>query len=154
MLPDTFKMDYKFVLAGFSGWNNTEVMDIIRKESGNIIYLGYLSEQELAYLYNLANVFIYPSFYEGFGLPPLEAMACGTPVIVSRVSSMPEICGDAAYYVDPMKMSSISEAIYTVATNENLKNILKGKGLLQAEQYNWDKSAQEHLAVFREVMHT
>jgi glycosyltransferase involved in cell wall biosynthesis len=153
-LPDAFKLEYKFILAGFSGWKNTEVMEIIRKESGNIIYLGYLSEQELAYLYNLASVFLYSSFYEGFGLPPLEAMACGAPVIVSRVSSMPEICGDAAYYVDPMEMNSISEGIYAVATDENIKNILRKKGFHQAERYNWNKSAQEHLAIFREVLHT
>jgi glycosyltransferase involved in cell wall biosynthesis len=153
-LPEAFKRKHKFILAGFSGWKNAEVMEIIRKEKGNIVYLGYLSEQELAWLYNLASVFIYPSFYEGFGLPPLEAMSCGTPVIVSRVSAIPEICGEAAYYVDPMEMNSISEGIYTVATNDQLRNDLSKKGIKQAEQYSWDKSAQEHLKVFKEVLPT
>lgn len=151
-LPDAFKKEYKFLLAGFSGWNNAEVMEIICQEKGNIIYLGYLSDRDLANLYNLATMFIYPSLYEGFGLPPLEAMACGTPVIVSRVSSMPEICGDAAYYVDPLDVNSIAEGIYAMATNEKMRKELVQKGLHKAKTFNWDTSAKEHLAVFKKVM--
>ena len=151
-LSDAFKKEYKFLLAGFSGWNNAEVMEIICNEKGNVIYLGYLSDRELAYLYNLAGVFIYPSLYEGFGLPPLEAMACGTPVIVSRVSSMPEICGDAAYYVDPLDVRNISESIYTVATDDSLRKNMIRKGLRTVKSYNWDTSAKEHLSVFKEVL--
>jgi len=151
-LPDTFKKEYKFLLAGFSGWNNAEVMDIICRGKGNIIYLGYLSDRELAYLYNLASVFIYPSLYEGFGLPPLEAMACGAPVIVSRVSSMPEICGEAAYYVDPLNVSDIAEGIYTMTTNKDLRKFFIDKGLQKVKLFDWDTSAKEHLAIFNEVM--
>ena len=151
-LPDAFKKEYKFLLAGFSGWNNAEVMEIICKEKGNIIYLGYLSDREISYLYNLASVFIYPSLYEGFGLPPLEAMACGTPAIVSRVSSMPEICGDAAFYVDPLDTAGMAEGIYTVAMNDNLRKELTRKGLQRASTFNWDRSAKEHVSVFQEVM--
>jgi glycosyltransferase involved in cell wall biosynthesis len=154
MLPDSFKQEYKFLLAGFSGWNNAEIMEIICREKGNVIYLGYLADRELAYLYNLASVFIYPSLYEGFGLPPLEAMACGTPVIVSRVSSLPEICSDAAYYVDESDIRSISEGIYTVATDDALRKNLIKKGLRRARTYTWDKSAEEHLVVFKEVLQT
>lgn len=151
-LPESFKKEYKFLLAGFSGWQNAEIMEIICREKGNIIYLGYLSDRELAYLYNVASVFIYPSIYEGFGLPPIEAMACGAPVIVSRTSSMPEICGDAAYYVDPNKIMDIAEGIYTVATSESLRKDLRKKGLKKSRSFNWDKSAREHLLVFHEVM--
>jgi glycosyltransferase involved in cell wall biosynthesis len=151
-LPDAFKKEHKFLLAGFSGWNNAEVMDIICREKGNIIYLGYLSDRELAYLYNLASVFIYPSLYEGFGLPPLEAMACGAPVIVSRVSSMPEICGEAAYYVDPLDVTDIAEGIYTMTTNNNLRKLFIDRGLQKVKMFDWDTSAKEHLAIFNEVM--
>ena len=100
-LPDSFKKEYKFVLAGFKGWNNLEVMKIINEKQKNIVYLGYLSDHELAYVYNLATVFLYPSLYEGFGLPVLEAMASGTPVITSNTSSLPEVAGDAAVLIDP-----------------------------------------------------
>jgi glycosyltransferase involved in cell wall biosynthesis len=127
-------------------------MEIIRREKGNILYLGYLSDRELAYLYNLASVVIYPSLYEGFGLPPLEAMACGSPVVVSNVSSMPEICGEAAYYADPLNTQSIAESIYTVATDDGLRNNLIEKGLQRVKNYTWDKSTREHVSVFQEVL--
>jgi glycosyltransferase involved in cell wall biosynthesis len=151
-LSDKFKREHKFLLAGFSGWSNAEVMEIIRREKGNILYLGYLSDRELAYLYNLASVVIYPSLYEGFGLPPLEAMACGSPVVVSNVSSMPEICGEAAYYADPLNTQSIAESIYTVATDDGLRNNLIEKGLQRVKNYTWDKSTREHVSVFQEVL--
>jgi glycosyltransferase involved in cell wall biosynthesis len=141
------------VLAGFSGWKNDEVMDIIRREHDNIVYLGYLSDLELAYLYNLASVFIYASLYEGFGLPPLEAMACGTPVIVSRSSSIPEICGDAAYFVDPHSIDSISEGMTKVFSDSELRKSLVQRGLARAQSFTWDQSARSHLALFSEVLH-
>jgi len=151
-LPDAFKKEYKFLLAGFSGWHNAKIMEIICQEKGNIIYLGYLPDRELAYLYNVASAFIYPSIYEGFGLPPIEAMACGSPVIVSRTSSLPEICGDAAYYVDPKKITDIAEGIYTVSTNERLRRDLRKKGLKKAQSFNWEQSAKDHFMVFNGVM--
>ena len=141
------------MLAGFSGWKNSEIMDIIRREGENIIYLGYLSNLELAYLYNLASAFIYASLYEGFGIPPLEAMACGTPVIVSRSSSLPEVCGDAAYYVDPLSVDSISEGMYKIFSDSEIKEDLVRRGFAHAKSFSWDKSAQSHLSLFNEVLH-
>jgi glycosyltransferase involved in cell wall biosynthesis len=79
-------------------------------------------------------------------------MACGTPVIVSRVSSMPEICGEAAYYVDPLKVTEIAEGIYTMTTNTRLRKSFIEKGLQKVKMFDWDTSAKEHLAIFREVM--
>lgn len=152
-LPDAFKKECKFVLAGFSGWKNAEVRDIIRREGRNIVYLGYLSNLELAYLYNLASAFIYASLYEGFGLPPLEAMACGTPVIVSRSSSLPEVCGDAAYYVDPLRVDGISDGMYKVFSDSAMRENLVQKGFVHAKAFTWDKSAQSHLSLFNEVLH-
>jgi glycosyltransferase involved in cell wall biosynthesis len=152
-LPAAFKKECKFVLAGFSGWKNDEVMDIIRREHDNIVYLGYLSDLELAYLYNLASVFIYASLYEGFGLPPLEAMACGTPVIVSQSSSLPEVCGDAAYFVDPHSIDSISEGMTKVFSDSELRKSLVQRGLARAQSFTWDQSARSHLSLFSEVLH-
>lgn len=151
-LPQNYKKEFKFLLAGFSGWNNAEVMNLIEQEKENIVYLGYLSNLELAYLYNLADVFIYPSLYEGFGLPPLEAMACGTPVIVSNLASIPEVCGESVYYVDAYDVASIAEGIYKIATDEAMRNDMVKKGLERVKLFNWDKSAIEHLAVFHEVL--
>jgi glycosyltransferase involved in cell wall biosynthesis len=151
-LPNAFKKEYKFVLAGFSGWKNEEVMKIIKKEKDNIVYLGYLSNEELAYLYNLASLFLYPSLYEGFGLPPLEAMACGTPVIVSNNSSLPEVCQDAAYYIDPRSIESISDGILKVISDNELRSALKQKGIDRANMFSWDTSARKHLSLFHEVL--
>ncbi len=152
-LPEAFKKECKFVLAGFSGWKNKEIMDIIRRERDNIVYLGYLSNLELAYLYNLASAFIYASLYEGFGIPPLEAMACGTPVIVSRRSSLPEVCGDAAHYVDPLRVDSISDGMYKVFSDSAMRENLAQRGFARAKTFTWDKSAQSHLSLFNEVLH-
>ncbi len=152
-LPETFKKEYKFVLAGFSGWKNREIMDIIKREEKNIVYLGYLSNLDLAYLYNLASGFIYASLYEGFGIPPLEAMACGTPVIVSRSSSLPEVCGDAAYYVDPLSVDSILEGMSRVFSDSELQKKMVQKGRARAQSFTWDQSARNHFSLFSEVLH-
>jgi glycosyltransferase involved in cell wall biosynthesis len=152
-LPEAFKKEIKFVLAGFSGWKNREIMDIIKREDKNIVYLGYLSNLDLAYLYNLAGGFIYASLYEGFGIPPLEAMACGTPVIVSRSSSLPEVCGDAAYYVDPLSVDSISEGMYKIFDDSALREKLTRRGVIHAKSFSWDDSARSHLSLFNEVLH-
>jgi glycosyltransferase involved in cell wall biosynthesis len=152
-LPEAFKKECKFVLAGFSGWKNKEIMGIIKREGRNIVYLGYLSNQDLAYLYNLASGFIYASLYEGFGIPPLESMACGTPVIVSRSSSLPEVCGDAAYYVDPLSVDSISEGMYKVFDDSALREGLIRQGVVRAKSFSWDESARNHLSLFNEVLH-
>jgi glycosyltransferase involved in cell wall biosynthesis len=151
-LPQAFKREYKFVLAGFSGWNNDEIMNSIRREKENILYLGYLSDPDLAYLFNLASLLIYPSLYEGFGLPPLEAMACGTPVIVSNSSSLPEVCKDAAYYIDPLSIESIREGIVKVISDSELRSMLRQKGLERAQLFSWDTSARKHLSLFNEVL--
>lgn len=143
-LKKDFKEDFPLVLIGFKGWENKEVMELIEKESSHIRYLGYLSDRELAFVYNRATIFVFPSLYEGFGLPPLEAMACGTPVIVSNTSSMPEVCGDAAYYVDPKTAANIADGIEKVASDSALQETLRKKGLARAAQFSWERSAKEH----------
>jgi glycosyltransferase involved in cell wall biosynthesis len=145
------RKDYKLVLAGFKGWENQEIMAVIRELKEDVYYLGYLPDTDLGKLYGLAELFVYPSFYEGFGLPPLEAMACGCPVIVSRAASLPEVCGDAAYYVDPLEPSSIRKGMGRVLTEELLRTALISKGLARVAEFSWEKSARAHLAVFEEV---
>ncbi len=148
--PDLRK-DYKLVLAGFKGWENQEIMAAIRELKEDVYYLGYLPDTDLGKLYGLAELFVYPSFYEGFGLPPLEAMACGCPVIVSQAASLPEVCGDAAYYVDPLEPSSIRQGMERVLTEELLRTALISKGFKRAGEFSWEKSARAHLAVFEEL---
>jgi glycosyltransferase involved in cell wall biosynthesis len=118
----------------------------------NIIFTGYISDRELNSLYRNAALFVYPSLYEGFGIPPLEAMGCGVPVVVSNVASLPEVCGDAAYYVDPRNVESISEGIYRVLTDENLRNTLILKGLERIKLFSWEKAAKEVLNVYDEIL--
>jgi glycosyltransferase involved in cell wall biosynthesis len=100
-----------------------------------IRFLGFVPDKDLAALYSAAEAFIFPSLYEGFGIPPLEAMACGCPTLVSRVASLPEVCGCAAYYVNPLDVNSIAEGISQVIQNDRIRNYLKVQGLEQARKF-------------------
>lgn len=151
-LNDDIKSEYKLVLVGFKGWENREIMDIVNKNKENIYYLGFVSDEELAKVYNLASLFVFASFYEGFGLPPLEAMACKTPVVCSNLTSMPEICLDAAIYCDAYDVSDIARKIELVLKDDDLKKQLIEKGFKRAAEFTWKKSADEHLKVFKEVL--
>ncbi len=140
------------MLVGFSGWKNAQIMQIVQANTQDIRHLGYIPEKDLAGLYNLSELLIYPSFYEGFGLPPLEAMACGTPVIVSNTSAIPEVCGEAAIYVNPMDSDQIAQAIATLLNDNALRNKLSNTGKARAQLFSWDKAAEQHLMLFRKVM--
>jgi len=151
ILPDYVKKDFSLVLVGFSGWKNREIMNSLNKKKGKVIYTGYISEKELPFIYNKASVFIFPSFYEGFGLPPLEAMACGCPVIVSNRTSLPEVCGDAVFYVDPNSPENIRDGILKVLEDEELRKNLSKKGIQRAKSFTWEKTAKNILKIFEEV---
>ena len=114
-------------------------------------FLGYLPEATLAVMYRLAGVFVFPSLYEGFGLPPLEAMASGTPVVTSNVSSLPEVAGDAAVLVDPYEPEAIADGIYRVLTDEALRCDLRRRGLARARQFSWETSVQRVREIYAEV---
>jgi glycosyltransferase involved in cell wall biosynthesis len=146
------KDDLPLILVGFKGWENKEIMQEIEKNQEYIRYLGYITDTELAHIYNLATIFIYPSLYEGFGLPPLEAMACGTPVIVSNVASLPEVCGDAALYIEPMDLQDIKDKILTLLGDEKLREELSKKSKAQAALFSWESSALEHFSVFEKIL--
>ena len=114
-------------------------------------FLGYLPEVTLAVMYRLAGVFVFPSLYEGFGLPPLEAMASGTPVVTSNVSSLPEVAGDAAILVDPYDPRSIADGIYRVLSDERLRRDLRRKGVARAGMFSWEQSVRRVRAIYGEV---
>ena len=154
ILPLDIKKRYKLVLAGPQGWNNKEIRQMIEKDMDHIVLLGYLSDQDLCVAYNLASIFIYPSFYEGFGIPPLEAMACGTPVIASNTSSIPEVCGNCALYIDPKNYEELSDKIEFLLKKDELRQILRLKGQERARLFSWEKSAFEHLQAFNKILRT
>jgi glycosyltransferase involved in cell wall biosynthesis len=114
-------------------------------------FLGYLPEETLAVMYRLAGVFVFPSLYEGFGLPPLEAMASGTPVVTSNVSSLPEVAGNAAVLVDPYDPDAIADGIERVLTDDKLRRDLRGKGIARARQFSWEASVRRVREIYEQV---
>ena len=122
--------------------------------NNKIIYVDIDNDGDLIRLYQSADLLLFPSLYEGFGLPALEAMACGCPVVASNVASLPEVCGDAAYYVAPDNIENIAEGMYKVLTDNELRQSLIRKGIERAKLFNWEKSAKEHLKVFEDILNS
>jgi glycosyltransferase involved in cell wall biosynthesis len=151
-LKPLWRKEFKLVFAGLQGWENKAIWEQIQQLREDVLYLGYVPISDLGKLYNRASLFVYPSFYEGFGLPPLEAMACGCPVVVSQEASLPEVCGEAAHYVNPHEVDSIAAGIEKVLDDEAYRQGLVTKGLGRGGQFTWEKSAREHLRVFEEAM--
>jgi glycosyltransferase involved in cell wall biosynthesis len=123
------------------------------KISEKVVFLDRVSDEDLAELYRGAKAFIFPSLYEGFGIPPLEAMACGCPVIVSQVASLPEVCGEAAYYINPYDIESIAQGIYQVITDDNLRQKLRFQGLEQVKKFSYQKTAQQLIDILSDCKH-
>ena len=140
-------------LAGGSGWLYEETEQIVAelKLEKKVRFLGRVSDLELMMLYSLADVFVFPSFYEGFGVPPLEAMACGTPVITSNTSSLPEVVDDAAIMINPHKIHEIASAINRVVENKQLQEDLRQKGYTRAAHFTWVRSAQKMLSIYQQL---
>ncbi len=147
-------LDPPLVFAGEHGWLADEVYSLVEELDlrDRCFFLGRVSTAELVYLYNAARVLAHPALYEGFGLPPLEAMACGTPVIVSNVSSLPEVVGNAALLVDPTDVEAWTVALHRLLTDDALWNELREKGFERARQFSWEQTARETLAVYRNVV--
>jgi len=148
---------FKFVIGGKK---DPRFYPRVEKKMGElflkdrVVFLDYVPEKDLPHLYSEAAAFVFPSLYEGFGMPPLEAMACGCPVVASNTASLPEVCGDAAYYVDPYDVESIAQGMHKVLTDEALKRNLIEKGLERVKLFSWEKAAKEHLKVFEEVLNS
>ena len=143
-------LKYKLVIAGESGWANEKIFEEIRKSpyKNNIQIINSVPDEDKEYFYNLSSLFVYPSFFEGFGFPPLEAMKCGVPVICSNNSSLPEIAGEAAIMVYPDKPEEICQAMKEILTDQNLRENLIQKGLQKSAKFSWLKTAKETLKIF------
>ncbi len=143
---------YKLVIAGEKGWKGTEIFSEIKNSPylKDILKLGFISPEDKPYFYNLASLFIYPSFFEGFGFPPLEAMKCSVPVIASNNSSIPEIVGSAGILVDPEKPQEICSAMKEILLSKELVSKLKEKGVAQSRKFSWKKTAEETLKLIHQ----
>lgn len=141
----------KLVLVGKLGWKNEMVEKLIRENKEKIIVTGFVEDQELVSFYQEALCLIYPSFYEGFGIPPLEAMASGCPIILSDSSSLPEVGGKAVLYIDPKNDQTILLAMKKIAENVKLRADLSKKGLIQAQNFSWQKSAQKLQKLYHQL---
>jgi glycosyltransferase involved in cell wall biosynthesis len=145
--------ELKLVIAGGRGWLYDGVFARV-EELGledKVIFPGFVADEDLPALYNLAELFVFPSLYEGFGLPPLEAMACGTPVVTSDRPSLPEVVGEAGLMVEATDSEELAEAMERVLTDENLRRERREKGLKQAERFTWEAAAGKLLDVYRRL---
>jgi alpha-1,3-rhamnosyl/mannosyltransferase len=149
-LPYPLKNKYPLVLAGGRGWLMEGLDKEIRKLgiSTYTIKTGYIPKEDLPPLYNGANIFVYPSLYEGFGIPPLEAMACGTPVITSNVSSLPEVVGDAGIMIHPEDVKKFSEEMEDLLTNPDRRRHLSHMGIERAKLFTWERCSIKTLGVY------
>jgi glycosyltransferase involved in cell wall biosynthesis len=145
--------DYELVLAGPKTWFS-EVLKYRMTKSGldrDIIMTDYVKDEDLPLLYSGAELFVFPSLFEGFGIPPLEAMACGCPVIASNVCSLPEVLGQAALFVNPYSVEEIVEVISTVLSNPSLRGEFQNKGITHAKQFSWEETAKRTLRVYKNL---
>lgn len=142
-------LEYKLVIAGSPGWLSKEIFLEIEKSKnkGNVQVINFIDDEDKECVFNLASLFVYPSFFEGFGLPPLEAMGCGIPVIVSNCSSLPEVVGENGIMIDPSKPDEIFKAMKEILTDKELREKLIKKGLRQSKNFDWDKTAEEFLKI-------
>ena len=145
---------HTLVLAGGTGWNAEGVDERIESLDlrDRVRRLGYIgSRTELPFLYSAADAFVFPSFYEGFGLPVLEAMACGCPVVVSNTSSLPEVAGEAGFYVNPEDIEAMASVLREVLTDEGLRAEAREKGLAQAQRFSWEETARTTMDLYQRL---
>lgn len=141
-------LKYKLVIAGSAGWLSLDILTEIKnsKFKEKIILPGFIADEDKVFVYNLSALFVYPSFFEGFGFPPLEAMSCGVPVIASNNASLPEVCANCAMLIDPHRPDEIFEAMRQILTDKTLREKLIELGLKKATEFSWKKTAEKTLA--------
>jgi len=140
-------LNYKLVIAGSPGWLSSQIFAEIENSpvEEKIKVVNFVDDEDKKYVFNLAALFVYPSFFEGFGFPPLEAMACGIPVVASNNSSLPEIVASGGILIDPDKPDEMSQAMSEILIKSDLREALIQKGKAQASKFSWKKSAEEFL---------
>jgi glycosyltransferase involved in cell wall biosynthesis len=146
---------YRLVIVGARNyWKSSPVARAVEHQGlqAQVTFTGYIPDEHLPALYNGAALFCFPSLYEGFGLPVLEAMACGVPVVTSSTSSLPEVAGDAALLVDPYNVDEVADAMRRVLQDGDLAHDLRRRGLARAAQFSWEKTARETIAVYEKVL--
>lgn len=152
-LMECYKEDVRLVLAGGKGWLFEDAFAVVEdlKMDGRVHFVGRVPSEDLLYLYNTAEMLAHPAFYEGFGLPPLEAMACGLPVVASNVASLPEVVGDAGLLIDPHDVDELTVAMWRILNDSALRQEMQEKGLRQAEGFSWKRAARETMDIYRLV---
>jgi len=142
--------DYKLVIVGKKGWKYHLIEETLKhyQLEKDVIFPGYLEAEDLKKIYTLATVFVFPSLYEGFGMPPLEAMACGCPVVSSNVASLPEVIADAGILIDPKNAHKIADSVVSLVENDQIRAMLIERGRRRVEKFNWANSAKTALEVF------
>ena len=155
-LPAEIRNRFPLALAGGSGWKNDDLHAEIERGVGGgwVRHLGFVHDELLPELYAGAALFVYPSIYEGFGLPPIEAMASGVPVIVANSSCLPEVCGDAARYVDPGDPEAFASTIQASLLDEAWRREAAARGLERARQFTWKRCVDETIGVYRKVINS
>ncbi len=145
--------NFFLVIAGAKGWSYKNIFRAASesKYASQIIFTGFVEPQDKVYLYNLASLFVYPSFFEGFGFPPLEAMACGVPTITSNTSSLPEVVADAALMIDPFNIGELAWAMEQILTDDGLRQELIHRGLERAKIFSWNKCAEETISLIKQM---
>lgn len=145
--------EFHCIIIGSKGWNYREIFKTIETlKIGDFVHFpDYVSEENLVKYYNLASFFVYPSLYEGFGIPVLEAMQCGCPVITSNVSSLPEVAGSSAILINPKNTDELSKKMEEIIMDEKIRETMRQKGLEQARKFSWRKSAAEFIELFQKI---
>jgi glycosyltransferase involved in cell wall biosynthesis len=153
-LQQCYKEDVRLVLAGGKGWLSEDAFSVTEelRMDGRVHFVGRVPSEDLLYLYNSAEMLAHPAFYEGFGLPPLEAMACGLPAVVSNVASLPEVVGDAGLLIDPHEVDELTVAMWRVLNDGQLREEMRQKGLRQAGRFSWERAARETVAIYERAM--
>jgi glycosyltransferase involved in cell wall biosynthesis len=150
-----WSQSWRLVIVGARNyWKSSPVAQKVKDLGleGQVKFTGYIPDEDLPALYNGADLFCFPSLYEGFGLPVLEAMACGTPVVTANSSSLPEVAGEAALLVDPYIVTELAAAMRRVLEDPALAEDLRQKGLERVKQFTWEKTARETIAVYEKVL--